>query len=219
MHRDRTKVVETFFEKKVLRFNQACSFSRSQDGFIMTEILNDDEKENTKENAEKFSKCSIKNITINVLEKITSGTIDNCFEDLPIDPNNEPEVALCGNSIVEPGEECDCGMGPLDCNDECCYPAHISSSDRVRHNHQILKVSSIHFIFFQAANKTAIPCSRTTRYKCMYPTSLVFGLYLPFTVIFLSIVVIAFFLRRDWKNDKRCFTHITQGNVRIVRPT
>ena len=35
------------------------------------------------------------------------------------------EVAVCGNSVVEPGEQCDCGPGELDCTDPCCYPAHI----------------------------------------------------------------------------------------------
>ena len=35
------------------------------------------------------------------------------------------EVAVCGNSVLEPGEQCDCGPGELDCSDPCCYPAHI----------------------------------------------------------------------------------------------
>lgn len=33
----------------------------------------------------------------------------------------EPQVALCGNGVVEDGEECDCGWEE-DCRDECCFP-------------------------------------------------------------------------------------------------
>ena len=33
----------------------------------------------------------------------------------------EPEIAICGNGVVEDGEECDCGWEE-DCLEECCWP-------------------------------------------------------------------------------------------------
>lgn len=33
----------------------------------------------------------------------------------------EPQVSLCGNGVVEDGEECDCGWEE-DCRDQCCFP-------------------------------------------------------------------------------------------------
>ena len=30
-------------------------------------------------------------------------------------------MALCGNGVVEEGEECDCGWEE-DCEEECCWP-------------------------------------------------------------------------------------------------
>lgn len=36
-------------------------------------------------------------------------------------PHTEPQSSICGNGVVEPGEECDCGWEE-DCKDKCCYP-------------------------------------------------------------------------------------------------
>lgn len=33
----------------------------------------------------------------------------------------EPQTSICGNGVVEPGEQCDCGWEE-DCKDKCCYP-------------------------------------------------------------------------------------------------
>lgn len=33
----------------------------------------------------------------------------------------EPQQKICGNGVVDPGEECDCGWEE-DCKDSCCYP-------------------------------------------------------------------------------------------------
>lgn len=33
----------------------------------------------------------------------------------------EPQSSICGNGVVEPGEQCDCGWEE-DCKDSCCFP-------------------------------------------------------------------------------------------------
>ena len=75
-----------------------------------------------------------------------------------------------------------------DCNDLCCYAAHVDPHDRF-------------------ANKTAIPCSRNEKWHCRHPPSLIFGLYVPWAFIAASSVVAAVVFNRDWKgqgwNSKR----------------
>ncbi|XP_026775580.3 disintegrin and metalloproteinase domain-containing protein 10 [Pangasianodon hypophthalmus] len=61
-------------------------------------------------NNNKFSVCSIRNIS-QVLEKKRG----NCFVE-----SGQP---ICGNGLVEPGEECDCGYNDQ-CKDQCCYDAN-----------------------------------------------------------------------------------------------
>lgn len=41
-----------------------------------------------------------------------------------IDDSSEPQNAICGNGVVEDGEECDCGWEE-DCNDPCCHPQRL----------------------------------------------------------------------------------------------
>ena len=31
-------------------------------------------------------------------------------------------MALCGNGVVEEGEECDCGFDDQECQEQCCFP-------------------------------------------------------------------------------------------------
>ncbi|XP_064596009.1 disintegrin and metalloproteinase domain-containing protein 10-like isoform X2 [Liolophura sinensis] len=63
-------------------------------------------------NNNKFSPCSrdyiakVIKVVVNNLENKR-----NCFK--------PSDVAYCGNTIVEEGEECDCGF-EADCNDDCC---------------------------------------------------------------------------------------------------
>uniref|UniRef100_A0A0N5BZL3 ADAM10 endopeptidase n=1 Tax=Strongyloides papillosus TaxID=174720 RepID=A0A0N5BZL3_STREA len=87
-----------------------------------------------KKNNDRFSKCSIQNIS-NVLFEVLrqppnlyshhpSYTINgkrNCFQ--------ERTSAFCGNQIKEPGEECDCGFSDTEClmmADKCCTPHEIN---------------------------------------------------------------------------------------------
>ncbi|KAM7152609.1 disintegrin and metalloproteinase domain-containing protein 10 [Macrochelys suwanniensis] len=61
-------------------------------------------------NNNKFSICSVRNIS-QVLEKKRN----NCFVE-----SGQP---ICGNGMVEEGEQCDCGYSDQ-CKDECCYDAN-----------------------------------------------------------------------------------------------
>uniref|UniRef100_A0A3B3QJA2 Disintegrin and metalloproteinase domain-containing protein 10 n=1 Tax=Paramormyrops kingsleyae TaxID=1676925 RepID=A0A3B3QJA2_9TELE len=61
-------------------------------------------------NNNKFSICSMRNIS-QVLEKKR----DICFVE-----SGQP---ICGNGLVEVGEECDCGYSDQ-CKDQCCYDAN-----------------------------------------------------------------------------------------------
>ncbi|XP_053461473.1 disintegrin and metalloproteinase domain-containing protein 15 isoform X6 [Nycticebus coucang] len=59
-----------------------------------------------------FSNCSRQ-----ALEKALLDGMGSClFERLPSLP---PLATFCGNMLVEPGEQCDCGL-PDDCTDPCC---------------------------------------------------------------------------------------------------
>ena len=86
------------------------------------------------------------------------------------------EVSLCGNGLVEPGEECDCGAEEVSCDSPCCYPATISPGER-------------------AANSSALPCSFTARAGCVSPAHLMYGIYLPVLFIFIVTVLLTVFLR------------------------
>ncbi|MCL4144543.1 UNVERIFIED_CONTAM: hypothetical protein GTU68_030727 [Idotea baltica] len=64
-----------------------------------------------KQNNNKFSPCSLKQIN-NVLNS-KARDAKGCF--------TEPQRAICGNGVVEEGEECDCGWQE-DCEESCCFP-------------------------------------------------------------------------------------------------
>ncbi|XP_050035329.1 disintegrin and metalloproteinase domain-containing protein 10-like [Dermacentor andersoni] len=65
-------------------------------------------------NNQRFSPCSIRNISA-VLSAILRGEQkENCFQ--------EDEGPFCGNKIVEGDEECDCGYEEQECMENCCYP-------------------------------------------------------------------------------------------------
>lgn len=64
-----------------------------------------------KKNNNKFSPCSLK--SINPVLNYKARSAKGCF--------TEPKEAICGNGVVEEGEECDCGWEE-DCRDQCCFP-------------------------------------------------------------------------------------------------
>eukprot|EP00090_Calanus_glacialis_P004073 TRINITY_DN13020_c0_g1_i1.p1 TRINITY_DN13020_c0_g1~~TRINITY_DN13020_c0_g1_i1.p1 ORF type:complete len:1584 (-),score=357.76 TRINITY_DN13020_c0_g1_i1:90-4673(-) len=64
-----------------------------------------------KYNNKRFSPCSLK--SINKVLQVKARGPKGCF--------NEPEIAICGNGVVEDGEECDCGWEE-DCLEDCCWP-------------------------------------------------------------------------------------------------
>ncbi|BES95614.1 Disintegrin [Nesidiocoris tenuis] len=64
-----------------------------------------------KKNNNKFSPCSLNSINPVLNSKARSSK--GCF--------TEPQAAICGNGVVESGEQCDCGWEE-DCKEDCCYP-------------------------------------------------------------------------------------------------
>ncbi|XP_043266716.1 disintegrin and metalloproteinase domain-containing protein 10-like isoform X2 [Venturia canescens] len=64
-----------------------------------------------KRNNNRFSPCSLN--SINPVLNTKARSPKGCF--------TEPQASLCGNGVVEEGEECDCGWGE-DCRDSCCFP-------------------------------------------------------------------------------------------------
>lgn len=64
-----------------------------------------------KKNNRQFSPCSLKSVKKVLLAKARGHK--GCF--------SEPKMALCGNGVVEEGEECDCGWEE-DCAEKCCWP-------------------------------------------------------------------------------------------------
>uniref|UniRef100_A0A669FBJ6 Disintegrin and metalloproteinase domain-containing protein 10 n=1 Tax=Oreochromis niloticus TaxID=8128 RepID=A0A669FBJ6_ORENI len=69
-------------------------------------------------NNNKFSSCSIGNITA-VLQKKR----DECFV--------ESGHPICGNGLVEEGEECDCGYQDQ-CKDQCCFSADSGEGEKCK---------------------------------------------------------------------------------------
>ncbi|KAK0183166.1 hypothetical protein PV327_001233 [Microctonus hyperodae] len=64
-----------------------------------------------KRNNNRFSPCSLN--AINPVLNTKARSPKGCFA--------EPQASLCGNGVVEVGEECDCGWEE-DCHDSCCFP-------------------------------------------------------------------------------------------------
>merc|ERR1719320_1691136 len=87
--------------------NKACVPGGEDGNYIMFARATSGDKYNNK----RFSPCSLKSIN-KVLQVKARG---------PKGRFNEPEISICGNGVVEDGEECDCGWEE-DCVEECCWP-------------------------------------------------------------------------------------------------
>ncbi|XP_025978185.1 zinc metalloproteinase-disintegrin-like NaMP isoform X1 [Dromaius novaehollandiae] len=64
---------------------------------------------------QKFSSCSLQDF-----EKYMLSDMPKCLTNIP-DISSIVAPAICGNSFVEKGEECDCGT-PEECTNACCDP-------------------------------------------------------------------------------------------------
>ena len=90
-----------------------CRPGGTQGNFIMYSSATSGERPNNN----KFSPCSVRNIS-SVLSAVFSGEgKENCFQ--------EDDGPFCGNKIVEEGEECDCGYDNKECTELCCYPREV----------------------------------------------------------------------------------------------
>lgn len=85
-----------------------------------------------KKNNNKFSPCSLKAIepVLNAKARSAKGCFTGKYIILLIVIffsfsykflYSERQQSICGNGVVEPGEQCDCGWEE-DCKDSCCYP-------------------------------------------------------------------------------------------------
>ncbi|XP_074038980.1 disintegrin and metalloproteinase domain-containing protein 10 isoform X1 [Leptinotarsa decemlineata] len=86
---------------------EQCSPGGEDGNFIMFARATSGDKRNNN----RFSPCSLK--SINPVLNFKARSPKGCF--------TEPKAAICGNGVVEEGEECDCGWEE-DCRDQCCFP-------------------------------------------------------------------------------------------------
>ncbi|CAK9800445.1 Disintegrin and metalloproteinase domain-containing protein 10 [Anthophora quadrimaculata] len=87
-----------------------CSPGGEDGNFIMFARATSGDKRNNN----RFSPCSL--VSINPVLNAKARSSKGCFA--------EPQSAICGNGVVEDGEECDCGWEE-DCNDPCCHPQRL----------------------------------------------------------------------------------------------
>ncbi len=167
--------------------------SCSGQGFIMEELYNG----TSKDKQGQFSPCSIRSMT-DKLNELSPTEFDSCFRPDNYVADATPEVALCGNGVVEPGEECDCGHNRTVCNDPCCYPAIIPRDERLSNQ------------------SFALPCSRNSRPSCLMRSGMIYGFYLPWAFILVSVIALALVLYRDWHGKRECFKHLSSQQIRIV---
>jgi len=87
--------------------NRDCTPGGADGNYIMFARATSGDKKNNNQ----FSPCSLK--SINGVLGSKARNENGCF--------TEPQSAICGNGVVELGEECDCGWEE-DCTEKCCYP-------------------------------------------------------------------------------------------------
>ncbi|XP_053204127.1 disintegrin and metalloproteinase domain-containing protein 10-like [Panonychus citri] len=115
-------------------FPPACRPGGAAGNYIMYSSATSGERANNN----KFSPCSVRNISAVLTAVFHQEGKENCFE---IDNG-----AFCGNKIVEEGEECDCGYDVKECTEQCCYPRE--------------------YDVFLNSDPDAKPCKRRSRAYC-----------------------------------------------------
>jgi len=98
---------------------------------------------------------------------------------------------FCGNHIVEPGEQCDCGLDYHLCRDPCCYPGYLTG-------------------YHRGDNKSARSCHLNRRPACLEPFDgfVTYGLILPCAFISVLILALSIGLTYDWQKDKLVYIHL-----------
>ncbi|XP_015785243.1 disintegrin and metalloproteinase domain-containing protein 10 [Tetranychus urticae] len=91
-------------------FPPACRPGGALGNYIMYSSATSGERANNN----KFSPCSVRNISAVLNAVFHQEGKENCFE---VDNG-----AFCGNKIVEDSEECDCGYDAKECHEKCCFP-------------------------------------------------------------------------------------------------
>ncbi|GAB6032029.1 hypothetical protein CHUAL_010400 [Chamberlinius hualienensis] len=91
--------------------NRICTPAGKDGNYIMFARATSGDKANNN----RFSPCSLKSINA-VLNTKARGN-KGCF--------TEPQESICGNEVVESGEECDCGWEE-DCDEDCCFPMKVN---------------------------------------------------------------------------------------------
>ncbi|KAH7636469.1 hypothetical protein HUG17_10439 [Dermatophagoides farinae] len=92
--------------------DHACTPGGENGNYIMFARATSGDKRNNN----KFSPCSLR--SINAVLNTKAKSLKGCFQ--------EPQDAICGNEVVEDGEECDCGWEE-DCKEPCCFPMRANS--------------------------------------------------------------------------------------------
>ncbi|ROT78498.1 putative disintegrin and metalloproteinase domain-containing protein 10 isoform X2 [Penaeus vannamei] len=87
--------------------NKRCTPGGEDGNYIMFARATSGDKRNNN----KFSPCSLQQI--NSVLNSKARDVKGCF--------TAPQAAICGNGVVEKGEECDCGWEE-DCEEACCFP-------------------------------------------------------------------------------------------------
>jgi len=98
--------------------NAGCS-----SGYVMSKSGTDASDENAQ-----FSSCSLGVVSAN-LTTLVANPMKNCFQQVSRKSDGR-DFSFCGDEIVSGEEECDCGLRYWDCDDPCCYAAHINPEDK-----------------------------------------------------------------------------------------
>lgn len=108
LERDLDESVITFAHEVAHNFNAAHDNEFEDDadcyaqGYIMDELYNS----TSRNNSESFSPCSLRAMKAK-MDELTRSSTDNCFRDLTYsEEDSDLQIALCGNGIVEAGEQC-----------------------------------------------------------------------------------------------------------------